>query len=694
MIRRGTYTFIYYKYWDFSILDLVMDIMKRKIKVNDIIIMADTETSKEVPGQVCRNYVVAWTISLRSFDTNIVTLYGHKPSEFIDAVNRIIMAMKGDQTYIYFHNLPYDWQFLRKFMFREWGYPLHQLNVKPHYPIYIEFENGIILRDSLILAQRGLDSWASELQVRHQKACGFWDYDVIRHQNGRFTPHEKTYIEHDTLAGVECLQATLDTLHKDIAHIPFTATGIPRENVQRLAKANDGRELFLKIVPSYDIQLILENVFHGGYTHNNRRYIEVITKGDITAYDAASQYPHCLCRFKFPMGKFTPLHKPQSIEFILENAEKYAFIFKLILIKPKLKNNSIPMPVIQKSKGTKMINAVDDNGRILCSEYFELYTNEIDLSLIAAQYDYHAAACVEVYYSEKDYLPRWFTDYVYECFVEKTNLKGGDPVDYAIAKAKLNSLYGMCVQHPVKLIIEENYISGEYGIPEDQNPRKLYDDYINNMNSVLPYQWGVWTTSYAMKCLFEIGSNCQGIGSDGKEGIWLYSDTDSCYGIHWNHEGIKEYNRKCMEDLTVRGYGSVHHNGRDYWLGICEVDGEYSEFISLGAKRYAVRKKKDGLLKITVAGVPKKGFLCLDNDLHNFHAGFIFDGETTGKKQHSYFNEEEIWIDEYGNERGDSIDLSPVSYLLDSVTEMDWEKIFYDEIEVVIYDENLLRHPG
>ena len=77
-----------------------------------------------------------------------------------------------------------------------------------------------------------------------------------------------------------------------------------------------------------------------------------------------------------------------------------------------------------------------------------------------------------------------------------------------------------------------------------------------------------------------------------------------------------------------------------------------------------------------MAGVPKKGFLCLDNDLHNFHAGFIFDGETTGKKQHSYFNEEEIWIDEYGNERGDSIDLSPASYLLDSVTEMDWEKIF------------------
>ena len=49
-------------------------------------------------------------------------------------------------------------------------------------------------------------------------------------------------------------------------------------------------------------------------------------------------------------------------------------------------------------------------------------------------------------YAEKDYLPRWYTDYVFECFKDKTMLKGGDPVAYALAKAKVNSLYGMMVQ--------------------------------------------------------------------------------------------------------------------------------------------------------------------------------------------------------------------------------------------------------
>ena len=88
-----------------------------------------------------------------------------------------------------------------------------------------------------------------------------------------------------------------------------------------------------------------------------------------------------------------------------------------------------------------------------------------------------------------------------------------------------------------------------------------------------------------------------------------------------------------------------------------------------------------------MAGVPKRGVCCLNDDLHNFHAGFIFDGILTGKKLHTYFMEEDIWIDKEGNERGDSIDLSPASYLLDSVRHVNWEKIYEEEIKTIIYEE-------
>lgn len=690
LIGQQSYCFIYYKYFDYSRLQYIRTLYRNGKKTgesyNDVIIMADTETSKETPNTVCRNYVVAWTISIRAYDTNVVTLYGTRPSEMVDCINRMILAMQGDNTIIYIHNLAYDWVFLRKFFMREWGTPDHQLNTKSHYPVFISFENGVTLRDSLILAQRNLAKWSEDMAVEHRKAVGFWDYEKIRNQGGRFTPHEKTYIEHDTLAGVECIQKTLDTLGKTIYSIPYTATGIPREVVQKLAKENNFRETFLKIVPPYEVYKMLENVYHGGYTHNNRHYIERILyakfnkdlqkwEDTILAYDEASAYPYALLAFKYPMERFTEFDSCEP-SFILQNAEDYAYMFKLTLVKPRLKSDAIAMPALQKSKAVKLINGIEDNGRILCAAYVEIYLNEVDLKVIANQYDYDFAYCTEVYFAKKDYLPRWFTDFVYKCFVDKTMLKGGDPVLYSIAKAKLNALYGMCVQKCVKLIIEELYQSGEYKIADEQDERELYEKYVNNRRSVLPYQWGVWCTSYSFANLHEIGSYA---------GTWLYSDTDSCYGLDWNSEGIKAYNERCKKRLLDRGYGAVHFNNRDYWLGICEVDGEYTEFVSVGAKRYAVRKL-NGDLKITVAGVPKKGFQCLKNDLHNFRAGFIFDGETTGKKQHTYFHENDITIDEYGNERGDSIDLSPASYELDSVNSVDWERIYADEIELQTYD--------
>lgn len=682
MIRHNSYSFRYWKYFDFTILNKIMFLYragkKQSESYNDCIIMLDTETSKEAAGTVCKNYIVAWTISIRAFHENIVTLYGSRPSEIVYCINQMIMNMDGTNTIIYVHNLSYDWVFLRKFLMQEWGTPVHQLNTKPHYPLFIEFANGVTLRDSLALAQRSLDKWAKDLDVSHKKASGYWDYDEVRQQDQRFTPNEKTYIEHDTLAGVECLEKTMDVLNKSIYSIPYTATGIPREMVYKLARANRGRELFQKIVPDYPTQQMLELIFHGGYTHNNRHYIEQVITGLIEAYDEASAYPFVMLSEKYPMERFSPFRNC-SIDWILDNSEEYGFIFKLLMVKPKLKSDNIPMPALQKSKALKMINVVEDNGRILCAEYVEICLNEIDLEVIASQYDYDQALCINVSFARKDYLPKWFTDYVYKCFVDKTMLKGGDPVNYSIAKAKLNSLYGMCVQKPVKVLIEEDYLSGDYEVAEDQDEAELYDKYRKNYKSVLPYQWGVWVTSYAFRNLFRIGSNA---------GIWLYSDTDSCYGMDWDKDGLEKYNQHCKDLLTARGYGAVRHNNRDYWLGICELDGTYKEFISVGSKRYVVRDLKD-TVKITVAGVPKSGVLCLKNDLKNFKAGFIFDGVTTGKKQHTYFFEDDIYTDENGNERGDSIDLSPADYLLDSVKSVNWESIFYDEIEVIDHDDIL-----
>lgn len=640
---------------------------------SDCIIMADTETSKGDLKGIAENHVCAFTISIRAYHENIVTLYGNKPSEFVECLQKLQKYIAGDKLIIYFHNLAYDWVFLRKFIMAEYGTPVKMLATKPHYPIYIEFNNGLIIKDSLILSQRSLEKWAKDLDVDDQKAVGKWDYLKIRNQEEIFSPDELEYIEHDTLAGVECIDKTMTQLNKRVYSMPYTATGIPREEARKRGKSNRAKEDFNRIVTKdHQVQQLLEAVYHGGFTHANRHYIGV-TVEDILAMDFTSSYPYCMLAFKYPMTEFKAFHNCK-VSDILDNKENYAFIFKLILINVKLKSDSVPMPALQYSKCIKDINACTDNGRVLCANYIEIYLNEVDLEVIADQYEWKSAACVEVYYSEKDYLPRWYTDYVFECFKDKTMLKGGDPVAYALAKAKVNSLYGMMVQKPCKEDISENYITGEYTVSSG-NYEELYEKYLKNRNSILSYAWGVWVTSYAFSNLFKLGSCCA---------LWLYSDTDSCYGKGWDMEKVKAYNEGCKEKLRANGYGPVIREGTEYWLGVVDIE-HHDQFRTVGAKRYAFTD--NGEVYITVAGVPKKkGRLCLNNDIENFKEGFIFDGATTGKQTHTYFFTEDIHTDQAGNEIGDSIDLSPCDYLLSSVDKVDWESLFDEEIEVQIYE--------
>lgn len=694
-VQAIPYQFCHYKKFNYNILRNIWQLNTRGVgprdNYNDVIIMADTETSKKKPDvydptakqkyKTGENHVVAWTISIRAYHHNIVTLYGRKPSRMIQTLLRIHEHMNGQKTVVYFHNLSYDHIFLRKFAFDLYGEPMHQLNVKSLYPIYIEYANGLIFKDSLILAQRKLEKWAADLGVEHQKAVGKWDYDKIRNQDTLLDAGELEYIEHDTLAGVECIDKTLEGLGKNIASIPMTATGIPREQTRKRGKRK-AHEQFLKMALTREQYEKFTQIFHGGYTHGNRHYIDtLINWKPIRCFDFASSYPFILTAFKFPMEKFTPLGENVKKEFILENKEDYAYAFKFIATNIRLKSDAEPMPALQFSKCVKTINAIQDNGRILAANYVEIYLSEWDLAVIDEQYEMSGHICCEVECAHKDYLPRWFTDYVYEAFTKKCMLKGGDPVLYSIAKALINSLYGMTAQKSLKPDILELYNTGEFKEQPIADPDAKYAEYLDKMSSILPYQWGVWVTSAAFYNVHQLAKCCR---------LPLYMDTDSCYGIDWDIDAVNAYNQRCKDMLQANGYGPVMRDGKEYWLGVAESNDDedvYSEFKYMGAKRYCGRNAVTGQLKITVAGVPKKdGAKCLNDDINNFHPGFVFDGKKTGKKTHVYFFKDDIYIDEAGNETGDSISLIPCDYELDSVNVINWEELFNEEIAIEIYE--------
>ena len=684
------YRFMSWRDFDFDLIKHIQTKKKTTGKKSymDAVIMADTETSRKRDGTK-RNHVCAWSIAFRAFGRNLFGLWGQNPAEFAEMLERIREKSEADEIYIYFHHLAYDWVFLRKFLFDHFGYPEEQLNTKPLYPLYIRFENGIVLKDSLILAQRGLEKWANDLQVDHQKAVGAWDYERYRTQKEHFTPDELLYIENDVLAGIECIDTTMRQIGKHIGSIPYTATGIVRGECRDISKQNRGQEWFQSIQnPEYAIQKMLETLFHGGYTHNNRYYQGLVNPAK--CFDFSSSYPfEMLCRL-FPGEKFWKFSSgfvdPMTI---LENAEEYAFIFRVSCYDVKLADPRDPMPTLQYCRKIETENAILDNGRVLACEYLSCLMNEIDFRIFVNKYDAKGLIIEDVYCAKKEPLPRWLRDYVFERYRLKCELKHMDPVQLAIEKAKLNSIFGMTAQRPCKEELIEDYATGLYRIESGYDAEAKYEKWYKSRSSFLPYSIGVWVTSYAMEDLFTLGGCASG--------IWLYSDTDSVYATEFDERRLKAFNESRKKMLIDAGYGSVTVNGEIFTVGEATPDGTYTQFKALHSKCYCSRPlvaegegfTMAGDLKLTVAGVPKKGAKSLKNNIDNFKIGFVFSGEISGKLQHEHHFIEEIYTDEDGNLTGDSIDLSPCDYMIKPQDDFTLEDLTGEEVSIQTYDETV-----
>jgi hypothetical protein len=677
---------------------------KQKVTYSDCVMMIDTETSPfcENPQteEEHRNHVCMWSLAINTLGMDICALWGKKPSDLMKCLHIIKEKLRADEVYCFVHNLSYDWTFLRKFFFSAFGWPCNQLNTKPLYPITIRFENGLVLRDSLCLAQRSLEKWAKDLDVEHKKAVGKWDYDLIRHFDcWEPTANELEYALNDVLAGVECIAKTIKLLKKSVRSLPVTATGIPRTESRDIGKKHRAHAEAVKRLPDhYETQLKFELGFHGGYTHPNRfikrdtypNYLKTL-HWLIRCMDYASSYPfQCLAK-KMPDSKFELLDDPNiDAHYILDSCEDYAYLIHIKALGARLRDPRWPMPALQDAKCGSSVNNILDNGRIIKSDYFDMWITDKDFMLIYEQYAFDELIFDEVWFAHKDYLPRWFRDYIYKLFKDKTMLKGEDPVNYMIAKAKLNAAsFGMCAQRPVKADIVEDYSTGAYGMKEGFDFEEEYQKHLKNFNTFLPYSWGVWITAEAQYDLFELGKCVP------KDDIWLYSDTDSVYATGFDEEKLAELNAKRRQMLIDQGYAPIEWKGKEYMPGVAEDDGTYMQFKAIHSKCYCKRPLTaygDNFimgedLKITVAGVPKRGAKSLHNNINNFDIGTIFPGTESGKKQHTYYYVEEIYTDCHGNETGDSIELSPCDYLINDPNKIDWDELLREEVTINDYED-------
>ena len=214
----------------------------------------------------------------------------------------------------------------------------------------------------------------------------------------------------------------------------------------------------------------------------------------------------------------------------------------------------------------------------------------------------------------------------------------------------MNSIYGMSVTAVVRDTIV--YDGKWETFPADVEEQ--IDDYNKSFNRFLYYPWGIWVTAYARRNLW------YGIISMGDD--YVYADTDSIKFLNYDKHKpfIEWYNNMIEEKLKkICSLYKIPFNrmkpktqeGVVALIGVWDLDGQYSRFKTLGAKRYLVEHKATGELELTVAGLSKSNGLEYMKRKCNYDNSKVFEmfddelyipAEETGKNTHTYIDTPQI----------------------------------------------------
>lgn len=162
-----------------------------------------------------------WTLGIYNFIT-----YGRTWTQFkilLDAVSKILGTHEKNRLVIYVHNLPYEFQFMRKHF--SWT---KVFLLDDRKPVYAITDLGIEFRCSLKLSGKSLASTAQDLtKYKVEKMVGDLDYSLIRHSKTPLTEKELNYCEHDVRVILHYIQEKIEQ-DGNIARIPLTNTGYVR----------------------------------------------------------------------------------------------------------------------------------------------------------------------------------------------------------------------------------------------------------------------------------------------------------------------------------------------------------------------------------------------------------------------------------------------------------------------------------
>lgn len=619
------------------------------------------------------------------FSINDVVYYGRTWLEFCLFLDELEKNSR-EKKFVFVHNLSFEFQYLKSVLnFKEvFARKSHKVMKASLLDYNIEF------RCTYFMTNVSLEKLASVYQLNVKKQVGSLDYNLIRHSKTPLTKKELKYCEYDCLVVYEFIKTQID-IYGNIKKIPYTSTGvIRRELKERIRKNYDYKYKMKKTIDTDPhVYNLLNECYAGGYTHANWLYSDEIVK-DVSSFDFTSSYPYVLLTHRYPARKFRKCNI-KKLDDILDNFA-YIIVIKLYNVKSKYFNT-----FISSSKCREISGASYDNGRILKADYIEICVTDVDLKLIFDTYNIESYDIIESYYSIYDYLHIDFLRFILEKYINKTQYKNvaGKELEYYLEKSKFNSLYGMAVTNNIRDDVIYDNESGTWQEQPITNEKIIELLQKEEDNSFLAYSMGVWCTAYArsnlIRNVIKLDEFC------------VYCDTDSMkLKKGFDKKVIDNYNDFVVKkikyvsnkfNIPFEYFAPKDKDGNPHLIGVFENDENYDEFITQGAKKYCytqikknkkikdddnviekIDDEKSKVLKITVAGVPKKGCKALKS-IDEFRDDFEFKYKFTGKKLIAYTeNQKPIILTDYLGIKSKVLDISgcaifPTSYVLGKALE-------------------------
>lgn len=579
---------------------------RKKVYYKDVICAFDIETSRLADIEQSIMYI--WMLHIH----NHVTIIGRTWEELKSLFLQIREELEENTLCIFVHNLSYEFQFLRAIYDFS---PDEVFAVDSRKVLRCSmFDNKIEFRCSYLHSNMSLAEYTNKMDVEHKKLDGEeFDYTKERYPWTELTEKEIAYCIHDVVGLCEAIEKEMTIDCDNLYTLPLTSTGYVRRDAKQAMRKVHPAFVKNQLPDLYTYEMLRE-AFRGGDTHANRFYSGRIIK-NVKSADRSSSYPDVLCNCQFPVSPF--FHAGRVSYNTLLNmivVRKKAVIMRIAISKLRLHDDLWGAPYLSKDKCRRIEKGAFDNGRILSAEYLETTITDVDFKIILDQYDFDDLCAFDVSYARYGKLPRSLIDTVIAYYKAKTELKNvpGQEIYYMKSKNKLNSIYGMMAQNPVKQDIVYN--NGVWSTANEPEAEILAE---SNRKAFLCYQWGVWCTAWARYRLQE------GIKLAGEN--FIYCDTDSVKyigDIDWT-----AYNKQREKDSKASGAFATDPKEIKHYMGVYEADGEYTEFKTLGAKKYAYNYESGGETYVTIAGVTKKkGGKELDENggLKAFSPGFTF----------------------------------------------------------------------